>query len=143
MAELKTQKNNASVPAFIKELEGKRKKKDSNALVKIFRSATGYKPIMWGENMIGFGSYEYKSERSSQKGEWPLVAFSPRKANISIYLMPGVAKYEKQLIKLGKHKVSKGSCLYIKKLEDVDTMVLEKIITQSVADMKKMYPNSK
>ena len=99
MAGLKTTKNNMSVSGFISGLEGKQKKKDSNALVKIFESATGHKAMMWGPSMIGFGSYFYKST-SNDKNEWPLTAFSPRGKNISIYLMPGVSKFEKQLQKL-------------------------------------------
>ena len=143
MAELKTKKNRGSVHEFIKSVDDEQKRKDSKELLKIFRSATGERPVMWGSSIIGYGSYHYKSERSSQEGDWMLTAFSPRKAQISIYLMPGVKKYEQQLQKLGKFKMGKGSCLYIKKLEDVDTKVLEKIIKKSVADMKKIYPESK
>ncbi len=143
MSTLQTKKNTASVSAFIATLEGKQKKKDSKELVKIFESTTGLKATMWGESMIGFGSYHYTSEKSSQEGEWPLTAFAPRGKNISIYLMPGVSKFEKQLAKLGKHKVSKGSCLYINKLSDVDTTVLAKIILSSVKGIKQMYPNKK
>ncbi len=143
MTSLKTTKNDLSVSGFISGLEGKQKKKDSNELVKLFESATGYKASMWGFSMIGFGSYKYKTHSGKQENEWPLTAFSPRGKNISIYIMPGVAKFEKQLKQLGKHKVGKGSCLYIKKLSDVDTQVLEKIIIASVKGIKQMYPDSK
>ena len=83
--------------------------------------------------------YHYKSERSAQEGNWPLTGFSPRVQQISIYIMPGFKNYQALLKKLGKHKVSKGSCLYIKKLADVDEAVLKKLIAQSVEDMKKIY----
>lgn len=82
---------------------------------------------MWGPTMIGFGQYHYKSERSSQQGDWPLAAFSPRKANLTLYIMPGFADLDDLLDKLGKHRTSVG-CLYINKLADVDMAVLGKII---------------
>ncbi|MBD3328820.1 DUF1801 domain-containing protein [Candidatus Peregrinibacteria bacterium] len=139
MTELKTKENNKNVVTFINELDDETKKSDSKKLLKIFEETTGYKPKMWGASIIGYGSYHYKSERSSQEGDWPLTGFSPRKANISIYIMPGFKKYEKLLTKLGKHKTSTGSCLYIKKLDDIDEAILKKIIDQSVKDMKNKY----
>lgn len=138
MAELKTQKNNASISDFITTAEGEQKRSDATELVEIF-TKTGLKSTMWGTSIIGFGEYHYKSERSTQEGDWPLTGFSPRKANISIYIMPGVSKYPKLLAKLGKHKTSKGSCLYIKKLSDIDVKVLEELIKVSVLDMKEIY----
>lgn len=139
MAALKTQKNKASVTAFLATVEDEQKRKDSKALLKLFKEATGMKPMMWGTSIVGFGSYHYKSERSRQEGEWPLTGFSPRKQQLSIYIMPGFSAYKDLLKKLGVHKISGGSCLYIKKLDDVDTDVLMKIIKRSVADMKKRY----
>lgn len=139
MTELKTKENNKNVVAFINQLDNETKKSDSKKLLKIFEETTGYKPKMWGTSIIGFGSYHYKSERSAQEGDWPLTGFSPRKANISIYIMPGFKKYEKLLAKLGKHKTSTGSCLYIKKLDDINETILKKIIDQSVKDMKNKY----
>ena len=139
MAELKTQKNKASVAKFLNAIEDEQKRKDSKELLKIFKEVTGEKPCMWGDSIIGFGSYHYKYERSGQEGDWPLTGFSPRKQRISVYIMPGFSKYESLLKKLGKHKVSKGSCLYIKKLEDIDTDVLVRIIKDSVDVMKKRY----
>ena len=137
MAELKTKKNNASVPAFIKTVEDDQKRKDAKELVKIFKEVTKLPAKMWGTSIIGFGSYHYKSDRSSQEGDWPLTGFSPRKANVSIYIMPGFKTFGPLLKKLGKHKVSGGSCLYIKKLEDIDVKVLKEIIKESVKLMKK------
>jgi hypothetical protein len=95
-------------------------------------------PKMWGTSIIGYGSYHYKSERSAQEGDWPLTGFSPRKQNMSIYIIPGFKKYQAILKKIGKHKTS-VSCLYINKLEDIDLKILENMIKDSVKEMKKMY----
>lgn len=139
MAELKTQKNKASVKDFIESVDNEQKRKDSYELLKIFKDATGMEPVMWGTSIIGYGSYHYKSERSTQEGDWPLTGFSPRKQQISVYIMPGFSDYEDLLKELGKFKISKGSCLYIKKLEDIDTKILAKLIKDSVKVMKKRY----
>lgn len=138
MAELKTQKNKASVKKFIASVENEQKRKDSEELVKIFEEVTKMKATMWGTSIIGFGSYHYKSERSRQEGDWPLTGFSPRKQNLTIYIMPGFKEYADLLTKIGKHKHS-VSCLYINKLADIDIKVLKKLIKQSVAEMKKRY----
>ncbi|HMR01405.1 MAG TPA: DUF1801 domain-containing protein [Candidatus Gracilibacteria bacterium] len=138
MAELKTQKNKASVKKFIASVENEQKRKDSEELVKIFEEVTKMKATMWGTSIIGFGSYHYKSERSSQEGDWPLTGFSPRKQNLTIYIMPGFKEYQDLLAKLGKHKHS-VSCLYINKLSDIDIKILKKLIKQSITEMKKRY----
>lgn len=138
MAELKTKKNNASVIDFINSVTDETKKQDSLNLLKIFEKCTNEKPIMWGDSIIGFGSYHYKSVRSSQEGDWPLTGFSPRKQNLTIYIMPGFDAYNNELSKLGKHKTS-VSCLYIKKLDDIDITMLQKIIKLSFEEMKKRY----
>lgn len=139
MAELKTQKNKASVSKFLASVEDEERRKDGQALLKIFKEVLSEKPEMWGTSMVGFGSFHYKSERSKQEGDWPLTAFSPRKQNLTIYIMPGAGKYPELLSKLGKYKISGGSCVYVKRLTDVDTAVLKKLIKQSVQDMKKMH----
>ncbi len=139
MAELKTQKTNASVEDFINTVEDEKKRADAQTLVQIFTKITGEKPAMWGTSIIGFGSYHYKSERSRQEGDWPRTGFSPRKANLSIYIMPGFGDYQDLLAKLGKHKTS-VSCLYVKRLEDIDLKILEKIITKSFDEMQRQYP---
>ena len=138
MAELKTQKNNASISKFI-STEDEQKRQDCQGLLKIFEEVTKEKATMWGESIVGFGEYHYKYP-SGQEGDWPITGFSPRKQNISIYIMPGFSKYQNFLAKLGKHKVSKGSCLYIKKLVDIDVKILKKLIKDSVSQMKKQYP---
>ncbi len=139
MAELKTQKNNASVEDFIKSVEDENKRNDSLTLLKLFEKITGEKAVMWGTSIIGFGQYHYKSERSSQEGDWPLTAFSPRKTSLTIYLMSGFADQKKHLDSLGKHKVSGGSCLYIKRLSDINMDVLSKMIDQSFKHMKAKH----
>lgn len=139
MAKLKTQVTSVSPMAFLTGIEPEAKRIDSLALLKIFKEATGLKPKLWGTSIVGFGSYHYKSERSSQEGDWPLTGFSPRKQNLTIYIMPGFKPYKTLLSKLGKYTLSEGSCLYIKKLADIDVKVLARLITQSVADMKKRH----
>lgn len=138
MSELKTTKNKKSPLAFIKKVEHETRGQDALELLNIFEEATGMKPEMWGDSIVGYGSYHYKSDRSSQEGDWPLTGFSPRKQNLSIYIMPGFDNYKSELKKLGKHKTS-VSCLYVNKLEDIDTKILKKIIKDSVKVMKKMY----
>jgi len=138
MSTLKTTVNDANVEDFINSLEDETKKNDSLTLLKLFLKVTGEKPRMWGTSIIGFGQYHYKSERSRQEGDWPLIAFSPRKQSLSLYLMPGFGAYADLLHKLGKHKTSKG-CLYINRLSDVDQAVLTMLITRSYNDAKEQY----
>jgi len=138
MAELKTQKTKASVAKFVAAVDHDQRKADAKELLKIFKDATGLKPAMWGESIIGYGQYHYQSERSTQEGDWPLTGFSPRKTNLSIYIMSGFKGKEKMLEKLGKHKHS-VSCLHVNKLSDIDVNVLKKMIVQSVKEMKKSY----
>lgn len=137
MAELKTKKNNASVTAFVNSIEHETRRKDAKQLLKIFREVTGKRPKMWGDSIIGYGEYHYKY-KSGQEGDWPLTGFSPRKANLSLYIMSGVKQYNGLLKKLGKHKHS-VSCLYINKLEDVDEKVLREMIKKDYEHMKKVY----
>lgn len=141
MAELKTKMTKASVTGFLREISDPKKKKDSLALLKLFEGVTKEKPKMWGTSIIGFGLYHYKSERSSQEGDWFLTGFSPRKQNLTLYLMTlyTEAKDTDQaslLEKLGKFKRG-GGCLYINKLEDVDVKVLTQLIKKCFVAMKK------
>lgn len=138
MAELKTKVNSASVSDFINAVSDETKKKDSLVLLKLFEKITKEKPKMWGASIIGFGQYHYKSKRSAQEGDWMLTGFSPRKQNLTLYIMLGFDDYSNLLKKLGKHKTSKG-CLYINKLADVDMNVLEELIKKSYEGMKKKY----
>lgn len=138
MAELKTKKTSASIPTFLKSVENEQRRKDSFEMLDIFKQATKMRPMLWGNSIIGFGEYHYKSERSSQEGDWPLTGFSPRKRNMTVYIMPGFTNYQGLLNKLGQHKTS-VSCIYFNKLENIDVKVLKQIIRRSVADMKKIY----
>ncbi len=138
MGAIKTVVNNANVEDFINAVPDKAKKKDSFVLLEMFKSITGEQPKMWGSSIIGFGQYHYKSERSRQEGDWPLTGFSPRKQNLTLYIMPGFKDYQDLLNELGKHKTSVG-CLYIKKLADVDMAVLEKLIKKSHTEMKRKH----
>ena len=139
MAEIKTKVTKASVKDFIASVTDETKRQDSLVLLKLFKKITGEKAKMWGNAMIGFGLYHYQSERSTQKGDWPLTAFSPRKQNLTLYVMPGFSDLIDLLKKLGKYKLSGGSCLYINKLSDVDMKVLEQIIKKSFLEMKRKY----
>lgn len=138
MAEPKTKKTAASVSAFIATVPEKQRA-DAKRLLALFKEATGMKPAMWGTSIVGFGSYHYKSERSRQEGDWPLTGFSPRKQNLTVYIMPGFKEYAAELSKLGKHTTS-VSCIYIKKLDDIHLPTLKSVIKKSVAQMKKQYP---
>jgi hypothetical protein len=142
MAELKTIKNKASVSEFIKAVQDPARREDAKELLLIFKKATGMKPVMWGTSIVGYGSYHYKSERSTQEGDWPLTGFSPRKANLTVYIMPGFKSYSVLLKKLGKHKVSGGSCIYIHKLSDIHVPTLTTIIKDSVKEMKRRHTTS-
>ncbi len=135
MAELKTKKNNASVTAFVKGIEDPQKRKDCQAIAKMMRAATGARAKMWGETIVGYGDWHYKYA-SGRDADWFQVGFSPRKQNITVYIMNGFSTYEKLLAKLGKHKTGK-SCLYIKRLSDVDVDVLEALINASAEAIRK------
>ena len=128
MAEPKTKQNEASVEAFIKTIKDERQRKDSVALVEMMRKASGEKPKMWGTSIIGFGNQKVKSPSTGKETDWLRVGFSPRKANLSLYLTGDIKKnYAAALEKLGKHKTGLG-CLYTNKLEDVDLKVLKGMI---------------
>lgn len=133
MSTIKTLVNNANVEEFINSVDSEAKKADTFKVLEMYKRVTGKKPRMWGQSMIGFGQYHYKSERSRQEGDWPLAAFAPRKQNLTLYIMPGLNDYGDLLDKLGKHKTSKA-CLYINKLSDVDEDVLEQLIKRSYDD---------
>jgi hypothetical protein len=133
--ELKTQKTEVSVGEFFSTVEPEERRADCERLRSMMTAATGDKGAMWGPNIVGFGSYSYRYA-SGHSGEWFLTGFSPRKPNITIYIMPGFERYDELLRKLGKHSIGK-SCLYVKNLETVDTGVLEQLITGSVQVMRQ------
>ncbi len=139
MATMKTIKNQDSVSAFIENVEDERKREDCRMLIKIMSQITGSQAAMWGSSIVGFGSYHYRYA-SGREGDFFLTGFSPRKQNLTVYVMPGFSQYDSLMQKLGKHKVGK-SCLYMKKLEDVDIRVLTRLIDESVQEMRRKYPN--
>src|SRR4051812_5297505 len=130
MAEPKTKVTTQSAHDFLNTIEPAEKRKDGLVLLEMFQKVTGEKAVMWGRSIVGFGKYHYKSEKSRQEGDWMLVGFSPRKQNLTLYIMHGNNDSTALLEKLGKHKTSggMGGCLYINKLSDVDQAVLEKLI---------------
>jgi hypothetical protein len=139
MSEIKTKPTDYDIDKFLRSVEPEKKRVDSIELKKLFDSVSKEKASLWNNNMIGYGSYHYKSERSAQEGDWPLTGFSPRKQYMAVYIMSGVNKYKDLLSKLGKYKISSGSCIYINKIEDIDLDILKKIISASISDMKKTY----
>lgn len=139
MAELKTRQHDGDVFEFIDSFANTgQKREDSIELVKFMQKVTGYPPKMWGASMIGFGSYHYKSERSSQEGDWPLVAFSPRKAAISLYVYTGNPDHEYLLKDLGKFSMGKA-CIYVKKLSDIDLEALERLIHATMKYLEETW----
>lgn len=139
MAELKTMKTDASVTDFLLGVDNEQRREDSLVLLDIFIRITKMPPKLWGSSIVGFGEYHYKSERSAARGDWPLTGFSPRKRNMTVYIMPGFSAYQELLTGLGIHRTS-VSCLYFNRLENLDLKVLKQLIRRSVADMKKRYP---
>lgn len=141
MTEPKMKETNNSVIEFIENVENEKKKADAYQLLEIFEEVTGYEAKMWGPSTIGFGSYHYKYA-SGREGDAPLVAFSSRKAKISLYLAEDSEEREKLLENFGKHTASKA-CIYVNKLADVDLNVLKGLITYKVETYQKLYPNEK
>jgi len=139
MAEIKTKQTNADVREFINQfVDSEQKRKDSFELIKLMQEFTGFKPKMWGPSMIGFGVYHYKSERSRQEGDWPLIGFSPRKAAISLYVYTGAKEHEHLLKDLGKFTMGKA-CIYVKKLSDINQDALKRLMKVSIDYTQKKY----
>ncbi len=138
MAEQKTKPTEQTVANFLEGVADENVRKDCFDLVRLMEKATGFPPVMWGGSIVGFGQYHYKYE-SGHEGYSCLAGFSPRKQNISLYVM-GFDNRQTLLDKLGKYKAGKG-CLYIKKLSDVDSQVLEQLVKESAAYLQKKYPN--
>ncbi|WKZ49289.1 MAG: DUF1801 domain-containing protein [Anaerolineales bacterium] len=135
-AELKTKVNDASVTKFLNGVTDEQKRSDCFEILKMMKQVTKEEPKMWGSSIVGFGSYHYKG-KSGREGDWMLTGFSPRKQNLTLYLMGGFDTHTALLKKLGKHTTSVG-CLYIKKLDDVDKKVLKELIAASVKRMKQL-----
>ena len=140
MAENKTKPTKASVAGFINAVDDEGRRADAKQLVKLMQAATGEKPAMWGPSIVGFGTHHYVYE-SGREGDMPIVAFSPRKPALVLYALSGATGAEALLAKLGKFKMGKG-CIYVKKLQDIDMKVLERLVKASVAS-KQMKTKTK
>ena len=137
MAENTTQVTEVDPATFIASVEHPTRRTDAEYLLAMMRRVTGCEPQMWGPSIVGFGRYHYRYE-SGREGDFMITGFSPRKANLVVYVLPGYDDISDDLAELGKHKIGK-SCLYINKLADVDLTVLERIVTEGVARMRRDY----
>ena len=135
MAELKTVKNDQPVDLFLQKVEDPNKRQDSYTILEMMENITGEKAKMWGDSLVGFGDIHYKYA-SGREGDWMLTAFSPRKQNLTLYIMSGFDQHAELLARLGKYKTGKG-CLYINRLSDVDQNVLRELIQESVTLLKE------
>ena len=133
MAEAKTKPTTESVSAFLNKVSDKGRRDDCFAVLDIMKDVTGEEPIMWGPGIVGFGRYRYKYE-SGREGEWMITGFSPRKGDLTLYIVPGFDAFPDIMKRLGKFKTGK-SCLYIKKLDDVDRGVLRELVKKSLQKM--------
>lgn len=139
MAAIKTKQTEVSVDDFIRTFaDTEQKQQDSFELVKLMQDFTGFEPKMWGPSIIGFGSYHYKSDKSRQEGDWPLLGFSPRKAALSLYVYTGCSGQDELLKELGKFKMGKA-CIYVKKLADIDQEILKKIMRSTMDHLESKY----
>ena len=137
MAGNKTKVTTASVASFLNDIADKQKRADAKKVAAIMRKATGCRAKMWGSSIVGYGKYHYKYA-SGREGDWALTGFSPRKRDLTVYIMPGFTPFETLMNRLGKYKTGK-SCLYINKLADIDESVLEELISESVKLMRERY----
>lgn len=137
MAELKTRPTDASVDAFIESLDSERRRDESRQLVALMREATGAEPVLWGESIVGFGD-AHLTYASGREVDWFEVGFSPRKRALSLYLMPGVDRFQDLLDRLGPHTHGAG-CLYVTRLERVDPDVLRELVEASVAAVRETW----
>src|SRR5688572_5679650 len=135
MAEVKTKLNDGDVEGFLNKIADEKRREDCFTVLELMKKITKAEPKMWGESIIGFGNYHYKYE-SGREGDWFISGFSPRKQNLTLYIMSGFSRYDELLAKLGKHKTGK-SCLHINKIEDVNLSVLEQLIENSVENVKQ------
>ena len=136
MAELKTKQTNASVEKFLNQISDEVRREDCFKVMKMMEEITGEKPKMWGPSIVGFGTYHYKYA-SGREGDWPIAAFSPRKQDLTLYIMPGSILQSELMQQLGKHRTGK-SCLYLKRLSDIHLPTLKKLIRTSVKESRKL-----
>ncbi len=134
---MKTRATDGSVDEFLRSIPDEARRRDCWRVLEIMKSVTGEEPKLWGASMVGFGSYHYRYE-SGREGDWFLAGFSPRKGNLTLYMMAGFDRYAELLSRLGKYKTGK-SCLYVKRLADLDETVLRELLRKSVEHMKRTY----
>lgn len=134
----KTQAHEGDPMVFLAGVMPNQRRADGLVLLDLFARVTGFEPVMWGPSIIGYGRYDYRYE-SGREGSFLATGFSPRKASLSIYILPGYQDYSALLARLGKHKSGK-SCLYVNKLSDIDLGVLEDVIRQGLADLGRLWP---
>ena len=139
--EPKTKKTTASVEKFLDAIKDESRRDDCYAVIEIMKAITKDEPAMWGTSIVGFGSYTYQYA-GGKEADWPLAAFSPRKQDLTIYIMPGFENYPDLMKKLGKYKTSKA-CLYIKKLDDIHIPTLKQLIKTSIREFKKLMADKK
>ena len=138
MAELKTRPTTTSVKGFIDCIGDEQRRAECRKLLQLMRRATGQQPKLWGNSIVGFGKYHYEYP-SGREGDWFVTGFSPRKQALTLYIMSGFSRYQGLLKKLGKFKTGK-SCLYVKRLEDIDEDTLDQLVSESVKHIKQLYP---
>lgn len=137
MAEIKTQPTERDVHDFLSTIDNEVRRNDAITLLSIFTKLTGYQPVMWGSAIIGFGQYYYRNSKGTHK--WMLTGFSPRKQNLSLYIMQGFEHYQDYLIDIGNVKTAK-SCLYINRLDKINLDALTIFLQRSITDIKQKYP---
>ncbi len=136
--EAKTKPEATRVADFLAAVPDAQRRADAGAVLRMMQAVTGCEPVMWGSAIVGFDRYRYRYD-SGHGGEWPIVGFSPRKQALVLYIMPGFSGHEALLARLGKHTTGK-SCLYVKRLSDIDAGVLEELVRGSVAEMRRRHP---
>jgi len=134
--ELKTKVTDKSVQDFLATVEDEDRRRDCYKVLELLRDVTGAEPKMWGDSIVGFGSYTYKYA-SGREGEWLVAGFSPRKKDLTVYILPGLLDETEEILgRLGKHKHSK-SCIYLKKLDDVDSEVLKELVVDGIVKLRE------
>lgn len=139
MAEMKTKQTEQDVVTYLKNVEDDKRRADCFTFLELMKRVTGQEPKIWGGSIVGFGAYHYKYP-SGHEGDWFLTGFAPRKQNMTLYIMAGFDRYAELMSKLGKYKTGK-SCLYVKKVEDIDMEVLEDLVKSSVEYIAELYPD--
>ena len=140
MTEMKTKATAASVEGFLSSIDDEARREECLRVLELMKDVTGEEPKMWGPGMVGFGSYHYRYE-SGREGDWFVTGFAPRKSNLTLYIMAGFDRYEDLMSRLGKHGTGK-SCLYVKRLADVDQDVLRELVAASVRHVRDTWPDA-